>query len=358
MRKKVNYNNDLLRSKNRGRVFEQLVTNDEICRMDLVEACGLTKMTISNIVNEFIEKDIIIETDKSEENKPGRKSTHLRISPRAKKIIGLLIHRDFISATLCDCQLNVICSKTIRFTECNLDFLLENVFLLLDEMMDGNEILGIGVGSIGPVNTDSGMILNPPRFYGIKDVPIVQILKERYNLPVYLDYQFNCAARTEKYFGLGKKYKNFLLIGVSDAIGIAIVVDGSILTKMTGISSEFGSMSIDYNGVENAYGVRGALGKYMNFKTEEGIWKSWEILTTALIGLCNMLIPQAIIIRNRGSWLKDEHLKWMEKELNQKIVARDYYSIDVRRSICSNELEAVDCAANILGRVFSGEIEI
>lgn len=354
---KMSYNNDLLRLKNRGQVFEQLVKNDGIYRMELVEKCGLTKMAISYIINEFLEKGIVIETVKSDEIKPGRKSTLLRLVPDAKKIIGLMIHRNYISIALCDCRLNVIEAETVQFTEVSYEFWIESIFRLIDKIIKKNDILGIGVGSIGPIDSENGMILNPPDFHGIKDVPIEQILNERYGVPVYLDYHFNCGARAEKYFGFGKNYKNFIFLGVK-GLGLASVVDGKILTRMTGISSEFGHMTVDYNGPECFCGRRGCLGSYLNYSTEESTWQSVKILCRVLAGLCDILVPQALIIRDERSRLKQEHIDWMEKELNEKIIARNYRKIDVLLSERSHELEAAGCATNILGRVFGGEIEI
>ena len=357
MREAKGYNNELIKSKNRGQVFEYLVTNNGILRSELAEKCGLTKMTISYIVNEFIEKNIVVETVKSEEKGPGRKSTFLRLSPGAKKIIGLLIHRNYVSAVLCDCQLNVIRANTIRFTACDLEALLEKAFALTDEMLEGNEVLGIGIGSIGPVNAKQGIILNPPDFFGIKDVPIVQIFRERYGLPVYLDYHYNCAARTEKYFGRGKNYHNFIFLGIN-GLGISVVADGKILTGMTGISSELGHVTVDYHGKECSCGRRGCLGSYMHFGSEEETKETLKALCAALGGICDLLLPQAIIIRDELAYLEEEHLKWMERELNQKIMARDYQRIVVCESYRSRELEVAGCAANVLGRVFGGEIEL
>lgn len=358
MGKKISYNNDLLRSKNRGLAFEQLVIHDGIYRMDLVEQCGLTKMSISNIISEFLEKKIAIETVKSEEKRPGRKSTLLRLAPEAKKIIGVMIHRKFVSATLCDCRLNIIRSNTLYFNECNINLLLEKMFMIIDEMQEGYDVLGIGVGSIGPVDVENGIILNPTNFYGIENVPIVQILRERYELPVYLDYHFNCAARTEKYFGDGSKYKNFILLGISDGVGIAVVVDGNILTKMTKVSSEFGHVTVDYKGEKCCCGRRGCLGEYIDFSTEESTWESVKILSTALMGVCDILLPEALVIKDEFSYLKQEHMDWLNEEINKKIVTGGYRKIVVYKSEHGQQIESVACATNILGRVFSGEIEI
>lgn len=355
---RLSYNNDLLRLKNRGQVFEQLVKSDGIYRMDLVKMCGLTKMSISNIVTEFLEKNIAVETEKSEEKRPGRKSTMLHLSPGAKKIVGLLIHRNYISVALCDCKLNVIRANIVRFDKCDLEFLLDKTFSLVDETIEGKEVLGIGVGSIGPVDANQGIILNPPDFYGMKNIPIVQLLKERYNMPVYLDYHYNCAARAEKYFGFAKDCRNFLFLGITGGLGLASVVDGKILTRMIGISSEFGHMLVDYHGPQCFCGRRGCLGTYIDFTTKESTWETVKILCAALEGVCDILVPDAIIIRDENFYLNDEHFAWMQKDLNEKIVARDYRHIKVCRSYRSKELEAAGCAANVLGRVFGGEIEI
>ena len=356
MERMKGYNNVILKQKNRGQVLQQLITNNGISRAELADRCGLTKMSISYIINEFLEKDIVIETPMSEEKKPGRKSLITRMSPGARKIIGMLIHRNFISVALCDCQLNVLRADTVRFTECTQEQLLERAFALTDEMMEGVEVVGIGIGSIGPVNRMTGMILNPLEFYGIRDVPIEQIFRERYGIPVYLDYHYNCAAMAEKYFGKGKDYKNFILLNMKFGIGISIVEDGKIYNRLTGISSEFGHIMVEYKGRPCSCGRRGCLGRYMNLGTEEGIWRSVEILTSALSGICDLLIPDALIIRDEEPYLKEEHFAWMEEELNRVTMAREYHHIQVCRSYRSSDLEAAGCAVNVLSHIFSGDV--
>jgi len=248
MREKVAYNNDLIRARNRGQVFEEIMKNTGIRRTELVENCGLAKMTISYIVNEFIEKGVIVETVSSNELKRGRKPTNLYLSPKAKKIIGVLLARDAVTVTLCDCQLNILSVKSIQLKSYDLKTFLDRVFELTDEMIAGREVIGIGIGSPGPVDIDKGMILNPPLWDVVKDLPVVKLFEERYHLPVYLDYHFNCAARAEKFFGAGKKYNNFIFIDFSSGAGVSIVMNGEIITKTKSISGEFSHILVEYFG--------------------------------------------------------------------------------------------------------------
>lgn len=360
MKEQKGYNNNLIKQRNRGMVLHQVVINNGISRSEMAKRCGLTKMSISNIVNEFIEKDIVVETFQNVVKKPGRKSLLTRLSPGAKKIVGLLIHRKYISAALCDCQLNVIRAETVWMTECTEELLYERAFKLVDKMMEGNQILGIGIGAIGPVNTEENIILSPPDFYGIQNVHIVEKFQERYALPVYLDYHYNCAAMAERYFGAGKVHRNFILLGVGqmNEVGISIVVGGKIYNRMTGLSSEFGHTLVEYNGRPCFCGRKGCLGGYMEFGSDEETWKSVEILTAALSGICDLLLPDAVIIRDERPCLGKKHLEWMEQELNHKGVICQYHQIKVCRAYRSQDLEAAGCAVNVLSHVFSGEVEL
>lgn len=358
MEKLKGYNNALLKAKNRGQVFEQLVTNDGITRLELAEKCGLTKMTITNIINEFIEKNVAVETAKSEEKKPGRKSTYMYLSPSSKKVIGLLIHRNHVSAALCDCQLHVLKTKTVHFSECDQEKLLEIVYALTDEMIKEKDVFGIGIGSIGPVDVRNGIILNPPGFFGIENVPIEELFRKRYQLPVYLDYHCNCAARVEKYFGRGRKYQNFIFLVFSEGVGLSIVINGKIYSRIVGVSSELGHMTVDYQGKPCFCGRRGCLGGYIDFSSEESKWETVKILCTALAGICDINVPQALFIKDEKSFLGDEHLEYMEEFLNQTVIVKNKARFKVYKASRSSELESVGCAANILGRIFDGEIEI
>ena len=70
---------------------------------------------------------------------------------------------------------------------------------MVDRMMEEEKnILGIGNASIGPVDIRNGIILNPPRFYGVKHVPIKETIQKKYNLPVYFDHDNNLCGTGRK----------------------------------------------------------------------------------------------------------------------------------------------------------------
>ena len=89
-------------------------------------------------------------------------------------------------------------------------------------------ILGIGISSIGPIDFDRGMILNPPYFYGIHDIPVASLLEDRYSLPVFMDHDNQSAALAELLYGNGKNRDSFMLLGIARGVGCGIVKNGAL----------------------------------------------------------------------------------------------------------------------------------
>ena len=78
------------------------------------------------------------------------------------------------------------------------------------------------------------------------NVPLQSLLKKRYNLPVYTGNDANSAGLAEKYFGLGKGKKNFILLTLGTGIGGAIIINHR-LYKGNGQADEVGHIIIDHN---------------------------------------------------------------------------------------------------------------
>lgn len=351
------YNNTVLKQNNRGLVFKLIATRDGISRTEIADAANLTKMAVSYIVSDFLDRGFLTETEYTGDKYLARRPIMLKLSAKAPKVAGLVIHRNHVAAVLCDCQLNILRSETMALPKTyGLDTLVEAAFRVTDAVMAGQPVLGIGIGSIGPVDISRGMILNPPDFCGIRDVPIVELFEKRYGLPVYLDYHYNCAALAEKYFGSGKSYHNFIFLGITEGLGAGIVADGRLYSGFTGFSGEIGHMSIDKNGPLCTCGARGCLGNMVSFSQEAEFAASIENLSIGLSGLCNLLNPQAIIVGDELARLQDSHLVLLEDVLNQRLVTKDYRRIDVCRSYRTKDMEASGCAMNVIERIFSGEL--
>ena len=97
-------------------------------------------------------------------------------------------------------------------------------------------------------------------FSGIRNVPVVKILSEKYGKPVFIDNDVNACALAERQFGICKETKNFLWITVSNGIGGGLVLDGKVYGGHFGNAGEIGHFNVvEENGFRCGCGNYGCL---------------------------------------------------------------------------------------------------
>ncbi|MEN2974317.1 MAG: ROK family protein [Candidatus Caldarchaeales archaeon] len=112
---------------------------------------------------------------------------------------------------------------------------------------DLSKITSIGIGSIGPIDYKKGIILSPPNVF-FKNVPIVEILKDKFKKATYLLNDCTAAVLGEKFFGLGRNYENIFYITLSTGIGGGAIIDGHLLLGKDGNAVEIGHIVVDLEG--------------------------------------------------------------------------------------------------------------
>ena len=104
----IGSNQKLSRNLNRGIVLKLICTNRNISRIELAKRTGLTRATISNIVNELMDNHLIVEGEEDKNDNVGRNPTALQIASSAPKIIGVMISRRNVTVILSDMKLTVL----------------------------------------------------------------------------------------------------------------------------------------------------------------------------------------------------------------------------------------------------------
>ena len=181
-----------LKQKNQSLILKLISTRAGLSRIDLAKISNLTKMTVSNIIADLMEQGIVVEEESSSgrmQPSNGRIPTPLKLSPQAPKIIGILIKRGLYQVILGDLSGNVLdkfVDKTQRLT--GAEQLLHIIFTGIDTLKARNHcpLLAIGIASIGPLDAKNGILLDPPNFWGIQNLPIVQEVTNYTHLPAFL----------------------------------------------------------------------------------------------------------------------------------------------------------------------------
>ena len=398
MANKRGLNNTNLKQENRGLILKKIATGECNTRIDLAKKTGLSKMSISNIINEFMEQRIVCEQEPEKTEGQGRNPIMLCIAENAPKVIGLNIHRTECVAVLSDLQLKIHGIVRHPLTDENSKDFYQLIYQVIDEVMKGeswNHVLGIGVGSSGPLDVAHGLILNPPDFHGLHDLEITYTLQEHYHTSVYMDSQYNCAALAEKYYGAGSQYHDFLFAGITRGIGSGIIADDKIYHSANGFTSELGHVSVDFAGNECSCGNRGCLETYAGSEVirqrlvqitgenksfqefcviaqENRIKKKkdpldqqidmvfremMEKLACAITSMVNMLNLEAVMIGHEGYHIPDYYVKLLEEQINRHKLSGAYRHVVVCKPYFKTEAHILGCACIVLSKVFEGKCE-
>ncbi len=128
---------------------------------------------------------------------------------------------------------------------------IDQIQRLIGEMREGlsdDEIIGIGVGTPGPVDGRTGVVYEAPNLQGWINIPLRTILHERTGLPVEVGNDANAAALGEWLFGSGKGTDNFVYVTISTGIGGGIINDRALLLGRKSIGGEVGHMVVQAGG--------------------------------------------------------------------------------------------------------------
>lgn len=117
--------------------------------------------------------------------------------------------------------------------------IMESLFGAIDKVLTP-EVVGIGIGMPGYMDTLSGEILlinNIPSFNGFS---VKQAVEKRFELPVFQNNDANCFALGEAWFGAGKKYTNMVGVTLGTGLGGGIIINRKIHTGLAGGAGELG----------------------------------------------------------------------------------------------------------------------
>jgi glucokinase len=125
------------------------------------------------------------------------------------------------------------------------------------------DIVGIGIGTAGQVDPDTGTIVTAtPNLKDWAGTPLRDIIEKRFGLPTYVDNDGNVAALGEWWAGGGRGARCLLCLTIGTGIGSGIVYEGKVFRGAKGVGAELGHMSIKYDGIRCNCGGIGCIEAY------------------------------------------------------------------------------------------------
>lgn len=168
-----------------------------------------------------------------------------------KYVIGVDLGGTKIYTALVDLEGNIVKEKVVETLAHEGEVAVaERIINTIDYVIDGVDkelIKAIGIGSPGPLDAKKGIIVETANL-PFKNFEIVKVVKERYELPTYLDNDANVATLGEFMFGAGKGTENMVYITVSTGIGGGAIINGKLYRGNTSNALEVGHMTVSNEG--------------------------------------------------------------------------------------------------------------
>jgi glucokinase len=124
-------------------------------------------------------------------------------------------------------------------------------------------VRGIGIAAPGTMDIPGGVIFHPFNLKGWENLPIVQLVSERFSLPTVLQNDANAAAMGEAWLGRAKGVNSVMFWTLGTGIGGGIVLDGNVWEGAHSHAAEAGHMIIQQEGGPwSEFGIHGSLELY------------------------------------------------------------------------------------------------
>lgn len=270
-------------------VLETIRLFGPLSRGDIAQRTELTAQTVSNITRQLIQKDLVLEADRRQEGR-GAPATRLVLNPNGAFSIGLDLDKDHLTGILVDFTGNVRqhIGHDLHFPspEEAIDLMATTAQTLMSrEGLLADQIWGVGVGFPGPLGVSEGSyvtnVVNPQAFPGWNNIPVVDILGERLELPIYLENNATAAAVGERWYGRGRHIHTFFYMFFGAGLGGGLIVNGHPFEGNTGNAGELGYFPVNDDTLTDAaddlIDPRPHLGVYFNLPrlfrqlTEQGV---------------------------------------------------------------------------------------
>lgn len=361
------------------KMFLRLLRAEPLSRAEVARRMGLTRAATSLIAEELLREELVTETV-VQETRVGRSPTPLTLRPDAAYAAGVYLNRDGCTAGIVGMDGQVHSNVRLRLEDRGNS---EKLVLLADAIeqmitdvqIHRNKLVGVGISAPGPLDGESGRILNPPRFDLWHNTDIGTLLQARLQMPAYLENNATCLAR----YNLGKPEamgsENFLLLLVDSGVGSGVISGGRVLKGAGYFTSELGHTSIDFRGKPCACGNIGCLEAYAAIPnllkgTSFSGWKdvvdhlpddeAVEILeqeagylAAGVVNLTNMVSIDTVLLAGDLLYGAQKIAPILEENINRRTLRRDILPVKVLPA-CSGPDARIRAAADVaFGRFLS-----
>lgn len=251
--KRTKFNNTL-------RILREIWLARSISRVDIARQLKLNKSTVTHIINDLIENDVVLQAEEGATSpKGGRKPVFLNLNDKFGYVIGVELRPEAYTVVAVDLNGRILFSRSETMTINRLNFT-KSFFQIMTRISGAKArtqipLLGIGVGVSGIVNPVKGLIVNSIPMCITSVFDFQSEIASKMDVPVFVENDANCCSWGELVFHRTSNLKNFIFVLVEfrdiseeqeiheiTSVGMGIVINGKVHYGEDYLAGEFRSV--------------------------------------------------------------------------------------------------------------------
>ena len=242
-------------------IIAHMAVNGECTLSELTKQLHISVPTITKLVQELVEENIVTDNGKVE-TPGGRRPNIYGLANSAIYFVGVNVGRDFMGYVVTDLQNNIILEQMdptfelLDRPQC-LDRICTNIEEFVSSCgVDRGKILGLGVCMTGRVNPTTGRSY---KYFTSSEESMREIIEERVGIRTLFENDTRARCYAEYSCGKAKDENDMLYLHLGRGIAIGIVMEGKLYYGKSGFAGEFGHIPFFDNEKICACGKKGCL---------------------------------------------------------------------------------------------------
>jgi predicted NBD/HSP70 family sugar kinase len=267
-----------LRRVNRSAVLRPLFLGGPLNRVVLARLTGLSSGSVTNVVSDLLAERLVVEVG-TEASDGGRPRALLQINPEFGVTIGIDVGETGVRVEGFDLSMREVAAARVGLhpQEHEATVLVESLATAVAKLQsqfarEGRRILGAGVAVPGVVEHAGGELLVHAPSIGWAAVPLARLLRERVELPVFVENGAKTLGQAEMWLGAGRGSEHAIVTLWGTGVGAAIFTNGSLYRGAASSAGEWGHTSIVVGGRRCRCGGTGCLEAYIG---AEALLQQW-----------------------------------------------------------------------------------
>jgi predicted NBD/HSP70 family sugar kinase len=236
-------------------------------RADLARGSGLSRTTVSSLVNELLGSGVVVETeDRGTPYKggSGRPPLLVTLAIRPGDVAGVDIGHGHVRVAVSDRSASILAEVETQTDadphgNATLDIAADLVRAAADEAgVPAAELLTIGLCVPAPIDRRSARV-DQAVLPGWQQLAPANELAERLGVPVVVDNDANLGAMAEHQHGAGRGVADLLYVKLASGVGAGLVLGGRLHRGTAGLAGEVGHVLAREDGAVCRCGSRGCL---------------------------------------------------------------------------------------------------